>query len=319
MKRLLIVLGLLFLPPLVFRGEYAYFLSIMTIGSIYAIVAMSLNLLLGYTGQISLCHAAFFGVGAYGAAMGTAVYSMAPWIGLVLAMVFPGIIALAIGLPTVRLREHYLAMATLGIGIIVYAVLRANPCGATGGPGGIFGIPSLSILGYSIASDTSHHLLVAVMVLIIFLLSETLISSRFGTAMQAIHGSPTAALSLGIDVNRVKLKVFILSASMAGLAGGLYAFCSPLSYVNPDEVASVMLSVKFIVMVVIGGSSSLLGGILGAFLITWLPEFLRTVLHSIPFISPTDLEAIIYGVVLIVILIYAPQGLISWRERRADG
>lgn len=319
MKKALFLACLLFLPLMLFRGEYAYFLSVMTIGGIYAIVAMSLNILLGYTGQISLCHAAFFGAGAYAAAISSVNFSINPWIGIVFAMLLPGLIALVVGLPTVKLKEHYLAMATLGIGIIIYATVRANPFGATGGPGGIFGIPYLSVFSYELSSDTAHHITVYIMVIIVFFLSHILVRSRFGSLMQAIHASHTATRSLGINVESIKLKVFILSASVAGLAGGLYAFCSPLSYINPDDATSVMLSIRFIVMVVIGGAMSLTGGIIGAIVLTWLPEVLRMLSHYIPLVSPTDLEAVIYGVVLIIILIYAPGGLIRSRGTYAQG
>jgi len=318
-KRLFILVVLMFAPLVLFRGSMAYYLSLMTMTGISAIVAISLNLLLGYTGQISLCHAAFFGLGAYAAAIASVNFSLNPWIGLALSGVLPAGVALLVGLPTVRLKEHYLAMATLGIGVIVYAVLRANPFGATGGPGGIFAIPSLGFMGLTIDNDISRHVLVTAVLIAVYILCESLIRSRFGSLMQAVHASPRAVSSLGIDLEAAKLKVFVLSAALAGLAGGLYCFCSPLSYINPDDVASVMLSVKFIVMVVIGGSMSLLGGVIGALVVTWLPEFLRTLSAWVPLANPNDFEAVIYGVVLIATLIYAPQGLIRPGGARAQG
>jgi branched-chain amino acid transport system permease protein len=318
-KRLLFLVALMCLPLAVFRGDLSYYLSLMTMAGISAIVAMSLNLLLGYTGQISLCHAAFFGLGAYAAAMGSVNFGLGPWFALALSGVAPAAVALLVGFPTVRLKEHYLAMATLGIGVIVYATLRANPFGATGGPGGIFAIPSLEFMGVMIDNDISRHVLVAAVLIVVYVLCESLIRSRFGALMQAMHASPKAISSLGIDLEAAKLKVFVLSAALAGLAGGLYCFCSPLAYINPDDVASVMLSVKFIVMVVIGGSMSLLGGVIGALVVTWLPELLRAVSAWTPLANPTDFETVIYGAVLIVTLIYAPQGLIRPGGARAHG
>jgi branched-chain amino acid transport system permease protein len=316
-KNALILASFLFLPCIFFRGEHTYYLFLLTMGSMWAIVALSLNLLLGYTGQISLCHAAFFGIGAYAAAIAGVNFSLNPWIGLAASVVCPALVALVAGFPTVRLKEHYLAMATLGIGVIVYAVLRANPFGATGGPGGIFAIPSLSILGYNIDTDMSRHITVSLVLIVVFMLCQSLVGSRFGSLMKAVHESQNAVVSLGIDVNRVKLKIFALSAAMAGLAGGLYSYCSPLSYINPDDVASVMLSVKFIVMVVIGGTMSLAGGGAGAFIVTWLPDLLRAASGKVPLVNPADLEAVIYGAVLIATLIYAPQGLLRIGGRRA--
>ena len=310
MKKFAFLILISVLPLLVFRGAYAYFLSIMTIAGIYAIVAISLNLLIGYTGQISLCHAGFFGLGAYSAAVTSVSYGINPWLSLVSAVLIPGIIASIVGFPTVKLKEHYLAMATLGIGIIIYALLRANPLGITGGPGGICSIPSLHVFGQGIDSDTSHYIVVFSFLFVVFLFSHALLSSRFGDLMEAIHTSPHAALSLGINVNITKLKVFILSASMAGLAGGLYAFLSPLSYINPDDVASVMLSIKFIAMVVIGGSTSIIGGVSGAIILTWLPEVLRIITTRVPGISPSDMESVIYGVALIAIMVMYPYGLV---------
>ncbi|RLA98639.1 MAG: branched-chain amino acid ABC transporter permease [Deltaproteobacteria bacterium] len=311
MKRALLFIIIFISPIFLFRGEFAYFLSIMAIASIYAIVAMSLNILVGYTGQVSLCHAGFFGLGAYSAAIASVSYGINPWFSLLFAAFVPAMLALFVGLPTVRLKEHYLAMATLGIGIIIYGVLRANPWGITGGPGGICSIPSLVILGKGLETDLGHYMAVLLFLSIILLLSHVLLSSRFGRLMEAINYSASAAMSVGIDVNMVKLKAFVLSASMAGLSGGLYAFLSPLSYINPDGVASIMLSVKFIAMVVIGGLSSLTGGILGALVLTWLPELLRQLTKYTPGISPSDLEAIIYGVALVTIMIIYPKGLVS--------
>lgn len=305
------------LPLAVFRGPSAYYLSLMTMTGISAIVALSLNLLLGYTGQISLCHAAFFGLGAYAAAITGVNFGLSPWLGMGLSGVLPALVALFVGLPTVRLKEHYLAMATLGIGLIVYAVLRADPFGATGGPNGIFAIPPLTLMGLPISSDVSRHILVAAVLIVVYLLCDSLVRSRFGALMVAVHASPRAVSSLGIDLDTAKLKVFVLSAALAGLAGGLYCFCSPLAYINPDDVASVMLSVKFIVMVVIGGSMSLIGGVIGALIVTWLPEFLRAASKWVPLVNPTDFEAVIYGVVLIATLLYAPQGLIKPGGARA--
>jgi len=318
-KRLFILVALMCVPLALFRGELSYYLSLMTMTGISAIVAMSLNLLLGYTGQISLCHAAFFGLGAYAAAILSVNMGLSPWLGLGFSAVLPAGVALLVGLPTVRLKEHYLAMATLGIGVIVYAFLRANPFGATGGPGGIFAIPSLEFMGVRVDKDISRHVLVAVALIAVYVLCESLIRSRFGSLMQAVHASPRAVSSLGIDLEAAKLKVFVLSAALAGLAGGLYCFCSPLAYINPDDVASVMLSVKFIVMVVIGGSMSLLGGVVGALVVTWLPELLRTASAWVPLANPTDFEAVIYGAVLIATLLYAPQGLIRPGGARAHG
>jgi len=316
-KATLLLVVFLFLPCLVFMGNHTYYLSLMTMGSMYAIVALSLNLLLGYTGQISLCHAAFYGIGAYAAAMAGVNFSLNPWIGLAAAVICPALVAFVVGFPTVRLREHYLAMATLGIGMIVYAVLRADPFGATGGPGGIFAIPPLAVPGYAISSDVSRHVTVSLVLIAVFILCRSVVGSRFGSLMQAIHESQNAVVSLGIDVNMVKLKVFVASAALAGLAGGLYSYCSPLAYINPDDAASVMLSVKFIVMVVIGGTMSLAGGIAGAFAITWLPELLRAASGKVPMVNPADLEAVIYGAVLIATLIYAPGGLFRIGGHRA--
>jgi len=307
------------LPLAEIRRVMSYYLSLMTMTGISAIVAMSLNLLMGYTGQISLCHAAFYGLGAYAAAIGSVNLGLNPWLALALSVLAPAAVAVLVGFPTVRLKEHYLAMATLGIGVIVYAALRSDPFGSTGGPGGIFAIPSLELLGLKVDNDPSRHMLVTAVLIGVYVLCESLIRSRFGSLMQAVHASPRAVSSLGIDLETAKLKVFVLSACLAGLAGGLYCFCSPLAYINPDDVASVMLSVKFIVMVVIGGSMSLLGGVVGALAVTWLPEILRALSAWVPLANPTDFEAVIYGAVLIATLLYAPQGLIRPGGARAHG
>jgi branched-chain amino acid transport system permease protein len=290
--------------PFFFRKELSYYLSILSLAGIYAIAVIGLNLLMGYAGQISLGHAAFFAAGAYTSAILTTSFSVSPLLALLPSVFVPGLISFIVGMPTLKLKEHYLAMATLSIGLIVYALLRANPFDMTGGPGGIPGIPPLSVFGLVTDSDITQYYFIWALAFIIFILSSNMVSSRFGRALLAIHKSEVAANVLGVNTYKFKLKIFIISALYAGFAGYLYAHCSPLFYVNPDDVCHFVFSIKLVTMVVIGGMYSMWGSLLGAVSLAILPELLRVMGSFFHGLNTTDLEMSLYGIILILVMIF---------------
>ena len=289
--------------PLFFRHELSYYLSILSLAGIYAIIVMGLNMLMGYAGQISLGHAAFFAAGAYTSAILTTTFSISPLLSLFPAVIVSGALAFIVGIPTLKLKEHYLAMATLGIGLIMHSLLSANPFDITGGPGGIPNIPPVRVLGFVTDNDITQYYVIWMITIVMFVLSSNIVNSRFGRALLAIHKSEVVTNVLGVDTYRYKLKIFVLSAVYAGFAGYLYAHCSPLFYVNPDDVCHFVFSIKIVTMVVIGGMNTMWGALFGAVSLTLLPELLRILGAYFEGINTTDLEMAFYGVILVAVMI----------------
>ncbi len=275
-----------------------YILGLTNLVGIYAIVVLGLNLFIGYAGQISLGNAAFFGLGAYGSAILTTDVGWWPWPSMFLVAAMVALVALVVGLPALRLTGHYLAMATLGFNIVVYTILIQWDR-VTGGPSGYAGIPYLSVGGLEIDSDVKLHYLIWAMALVCLTLGLNLVRSGVGRGLAALAGDEVAAGALGVDTRRAKVKVFILSAVFASLAGSLYAHC--FSFVSPDTFG-IFASVDFVIMVVVGGMGSIWGSLFGAAIITWLPELIEVF---------EAYREIIHGLILVLILMFLPQGLVS--------
>jgi branched-chain amino acid transport system permease protein len=290
---------LLFLLPLTVTNNY-YFNVLIVIG-INSILVIGLDLLVGYTGQISLGHAAFYGLGAYITGISSARWDWPPIAGLVISLVIVGILAFLIGIPTLKLHGHYLAMATLGLGIIVFIIFQELDF-LTGGPSGLVGIAPMSLFGVMFDSDLSYYYLVCGFLLATLLLSINVVRSRVGRALRAIHGSEVAASVLGVNISRFKVGIFVLSALYAVTAGWLYAHY--ITFISPSSFG-FMFSIKLITMVVIGSLGSLWGAIFGAALLTSLPEFL---------VVFENYETSVFGLILILVMIFMPRGLLRGLE-----
>lgn len=283
----------------------SFMLSVMILIGLYSIVTSGLTMLMGYAGQISLGHAAFYGIGAYSAAIVTGTYGLPSILGIIAGIIIASLIAAIIGIPTLKLKENYLALATLGFGIIIFVFFKEFKA-LTGGLNGFFGIPSFEIFGFSFNTDMRFYYLVWFILLLSILFSSNIIQSRVGRALRSIHGSDVAANSIGVNIQQYKLKVFILSAIYASIAGSLYAHY--VSFINPD-LFTAMESINLLIMVVIGGSSSIWGGMIGALVYVLLNEGLKDI---VPTILPSvggEFQIIFFGILLVVILIYMPQGL----------
>jgi len=273
--------------------------ELMIFVGIYSLITMGLSLLTGYAGQISLGHAAFYGIGAYTSAILTAQYGLNPWPCILIGMAVTAIVALVVGAPSLKLRGHYLAMATLAFGIIIFIIFNEE-AEWTGGPDGMIGIPGLSILGFEFDSVEKYYYLVWLFVFASFIFTINIIESRSGRALRAIHASETAAESMGVDVSRYKIIVFVYSAILASLAGSLYAHY--LNFINPSTF-DLFFSIKLLIMIALGGMHDIRGAIIGAFLITFLSyEWLHYF---------EDLEVVIYGAILLLITIFLPSGLVG--------
>ncbi len=287
--------ALLFFP---FYYDNPYILGITNLVAINVIIVLGLNLFVGYAGQISLGHAAFFGLGAYGSALLTVDYGLRAWPAMGLAALLVALVALLLGGPVLRLSGHYLAMATLGFNIVIFTIM-VQWDEVTGGPSGFAGIPPLTVGPWIIDDEFRFHFLVWAITLIIITLCLNLVRSGVGRGLAALAVDERAAAGLGIDVKKEKVKIFVLSAILASLAGSLYAHC--FLFVNPDTFG-IFASVDFVIMVVVGGMGSVWGSLLGAGLLTILPEFLDI------FETYKD---IIHGLILVLILLFLPQGFVT--------
>lgn len=281
--------------PVIFPDSY-FVTVVFTAAALHAILAISLNLLMGYAGQISLGHAAFFGIGAYSSAILTTQYQWNSLLSIGAGMLLTGLIAYVIARPILRLKGHYLAMATLGFGIIV-SIILVQAGKFTGGPDGMGDIPQLELFGWSVETDLHWYIIMCSVLIIVVWLSNNLIDSRNGRALRALHGSEIAAELMGINTSAVKSAIFVFSALIASFAGSLFAHQQ--SFISPDSF-SFFFSIELVTMVVLGGLASTYGAILGAIILTFLPELL---------VVFEDYEVMVFGAILMITMIFMPQGL----------
>ncbi|NNU44989.1 branched-chain amino acid ABC transporter permease [Ramlibacter montanisoli] len=292
------------LAPLALPNNYAYEIAIQV--ALNAVVCVGLNLLIGYAGQISLGHAGFFALGGYASAILAARYGVPVWLSLPAACAGVGALAYVVGRPTLRLKGHTLAMATLGLGVIISIALTTEDK-LTGGPDGMT-VPPLVLFGWAVQGERLWYWIAGVLLVGTVWLALNLIESPNGRALRALHGSEVAAQTLGIDAARFKLQVFTLSAVLAALAGALTAHYA--GFITPVK-ASFLHSVELVIMVVFGGMASVFGAVVGAAVLTVLPQLL-TVLK--------DYEMMVFGAVLVATMVLFPQGLVPslarwWRGR----
>ncbi|MDD5641467.1 MAG: branched-chain amino acid ABC transporter permease [Syntrophales bacterium] len=291
-----VLAGILLVTPLVVNNPYN--LGILNLIGLYVIVVLGLNLFIGYAGQISLGHAAFFGLGAYGSAILTATYHFPAWPAMALTAVMMAVVAFALGVPTLRLTGHYLAMATLGFNYVVSSIFVQWDA-VTGGPAGLSGVPPLSLFGFHFDSDVKFHYLVWTFALVALALCLNLVRSGIGRGLAALAQDEVAAATFGVNVQRDKVRVFVLSAVFASVGGSLYAHY--FGYVNPDAF-SIFKSLDLVIMVVVGGLGSIWGTLFGVGFIVILP-------HVVDFLD--TYSDIIHGVILVIILLFLPQGFIT--------
>lgn len=280
--------------PLFLPNVYYYDVAI-RIG-INAIVVVGLNLLIGYAGQISLGHAGFFGLGAYTSGILTSRYDCPALLALLAGVALVGIIAFLVARPILRLRGHYLAMATLGLGIIM-SIILTNEVWLTGGPDGM-SVPPFTVLGWKLRGEENWYWVIGGMLLLTVWLALNIIDSPPGRALRAVHGSEVAAQVVGVDTTSYKVLLFVLSAIIASIMGGVWAHYA--GFITPGQ-AGFLHSIELVTMVVLGGMASTFGALVGAVILTLLPQVL-TGLH--------DYEMVVLGLILMVTLIFLPKGLV---------
>ena len=279
-----------------------YFLHIVITIGFYVVLTLSLNLVTGYAGQFSLGHAAFYGIGAYIAALAMLKLGVSFWVAALLAAVLTGISGLFLGLPALRLQGDYLGIVTLGFGEIVRLVF-VNWVDVTRGPMGLPGVPSPEFPGISFDGKEPFYYLVLGMVLMTLVVMHRLTTSRFGLALMTIREDEIAASAVGVNPTRIKLAAFSIGALFAGLTGAVYA--SYISFVSPDSFMFID-SVTILAMVVLGGQASIPGSIIGAIILVIIPEWLR-------FLS--QYRMLLYGMMMVAMMIYKPEGFWGFQHR----
>jgi branched-chain amino acid transport system permease protein len=289
----LVFIFLIILFP-VFSGG-AYTLTVGIFSGINALVAIGLCILMGYAGQVSLGQAGFYGIGAYVSSVLSLHLGLPIVVSAILAMVAAAVAAMILAVPALRLKGHYLAVATLGFGEIINVIL--NEWGP-GGPSGFGDIPHFGLPGYAIDSTKGYFFLVWGLVAAVMFFSINLNNSRTGRALRAVHDSEAACNAMGLNVTALKIKVFILSAVYAALAGSLYAHY--VTFISPGSF-SLFYSILVLTMVIVGGITNLWGAIIGAVVITVLPELLRRF---------EELDVLLYGLILTSSLMFFRKGLV---------
>ncbi len=297
---LLLLMAVIAALPLVMPNRFYFDLANKAMLS--ALVCVGLNLMIGYAGQISLGHGAFFALGAYASALLTGQLKLPALVALVCAAAVTALVAAVIGRPILRLKGHYLAMATLGFGVILHTVFMRE-VGWSGGPDGRT-VAAFTIGAWRITRPEQWYWVIGAFLVGGVLVARLLIDSAFGRALRAIHGAENAAASSGVYLADMKLRVFVISAVYASVAGSLFAHAD--QFITPGE-ASFLRSIEFVTMVVFGGLASTFGSIVGAVLLTVLGQLAANF---------SDYKHIVFGAILMVTMTLMPAGLVPTLARK---
>lgn len=291
-----IVILVAFLVPVVVTETYL--LHLISMSLIWIILTQGLNVIQGYTGYVSLAQASFFGIGAYASALLTMKAELSFWAALLLSVVITTLIGMAIGFPILRTKDHYFAIVTMAFCMITFIVMQTWE-EVTGGDAGLSGVPIPEpIFGLNFAKKEDFYYLLLVLVLLVLFIVYRIIHSKIGRAMISIRENEPLAQSMGIALFKYKLMAFSISAALGGLSGSLYAHYT--KYISPTPFA-LDYSLNAILAVILGGSGTIVGPIIGSFLLIFLPEYLRIA---------EEYRLVIYSLLLILITIYAPKGVI---------
>ncbi|MBO9512991.1 MAG: branched-chain amino acid ABC transporter permease [Variovorax sp.] len=284
-----------------------YNLRILVLALQTAIAAIGLSVCFGWAGLIQLGQAAFIGLGAYGSAIASMRLGLDFWLAMPLAMALAGAVALLIAVPMLRLRGHYLALATVGFNVTL-EIIAKNWQALTGGTDGISGIPGIRVFGHEIQTDTGYYFLSLAFLAVVAAFAMLLRQSRFGRAMIAVRDDEIASGTSGVPVVRTKVAAFVISSVLAGLSGALYAHYA--HFVAPADF-DMWRSISILVMVIVGGEMSIAGAVAGAILLSFAPEWLRFV---------GDAYLAVFGVAVLLVLIFMPEGIAGrlrrWTMRR---
>jgi len=282
-----------------------YILHILILIGIYIILSISLNLIAGYTGLLSIAHAAFYGIGAYVAAL-MALNLHSPFlVNIVCAIILSGLLGAMVGIPSLRIRDDYFVIATFAFQVISFSILN-NWVSFTGGPMGLPGIPQPTIFGLTISSHLGFLLLIGFFCALIFWLSHRIVQSPFGRVLKAIREDEVFAQAAGKNVAAFKVLVFVIGAGMAAIAGVMYVYY--ISFIDPSSF-TVMESIFIISVVIVGGAGSLWGPVIGAVVLVVLPELLRFI--GLPSFVAANVRQILYGGLLVAFMMWRPHGFLG--------
>ncbi len=280
--------------------DYLYHILILI--NIYIIIAISLNLIAGYSGLLSIAHSAFYGIGAYTTALLWLYLGTGFWINIWICISLSAVFGLIIACPSLRIYDDYFAIATFGFQMIVFSIFN-NWVDFTKGPQGIPGIPSPSIFSYEIDSHVGFFLLSFFFVFIVYFLIKQLVESPFGLILKGIREDEVFTKAAGKNIAKYKILVFVIGGSLASIAGALYAHY--ISYIDPTSF-TINESIFMLSIVIIGGMASLRGSVLGAVVLVILPEALRFI--GLPSSVAANLRQVFYGALLILFMMYRPRG-----------
>lgn len=291
-----------------------YFLHVAILVLIYAIISMSYNLLLGFSALFSLAHAAMFGIGAYASALLAMQLGLNVWISLAGAVLITAAAGALIGIPALRVRSHYLVVLSFGFQMVIYSLMM-NLVSLTGGEGGIVGIPKPSIMSFPLKTKWHFLLTIGIITALVLLVAVRWGKAPFGRVLKAIRDDEEATQALGKNIFVFKVTVFMISGALAAVAGSLYAHY--IGFINPFTF-SLHESVFMLAMVVFGGSGNIYGSVFGALVLVSVPEFLRFVRGFSEAIAG-PFRQILYGLMLMFMMRFRPQGLISEYKKSKSG
>lgn len=291
----LIGVVILILLPILLKSKPS-FIAYINLAIIYAIATEGLNLLIGVSGQISLGHAAFMGIGAYTSAVLIMSLHWPCILAIICGMIVAAFFGFIIGFPALRLKGFYLAIATMALGSAITDIIRRLPF--TGGDQGLKNIPPISIFNFSFSSEISKYYLFLAILVVVAILIGNFLKGKSGMGLRAMRDSEAGAVSYGVNISYHKVLAFIVSSALAGLAGALYA--QSISYLNPTNFG-LDLSINFLAITIIGGLGTIAGPILGSVLWVIVPRFFGSRFSS--------MATVIFGIILIIVVLVLPNGL----------
>lgn len=280
-----------------------YILHLLIMINIYLILAFSLNLLVGYTGLLSIAHAAFYGIGAYISTLFVMKLGINFFIAIPLTIILAMLLSLLVSVPSIRLKGDYFILATLGFQAVIYGILY-NWVSVTRGPYGIPGIPRPEIFGFRFGNIPSYFILSTTFAVLVFFVFRQMILAPFGRTLKAIREDETVALGLGKNVVKFKKVSFAISAGMAAIAGALYA--GYMTYIDPTSF-TIYESIFILSMILIGGTGNIKGSVVGVILVILIPEMLRFL--GLPQSIAANARQMIYGLLLVILMYFRPQGI----------
>ena len=282
-----------------------YFIHLAILIGIYVPLALSLNLVVGYTGLLSVTHAAFYGIGAYAVAILMTVYHWPFLLAILVGIIIAGLVALLLGLILSRFKDDYYALVSFGFNIIIYSIFL-NWETLTRGPLGIPGIGRPTLFGLELSSNLSFLVLTLVGAGLVYLISLGITKSSFGRVLKGIREDEKALSIFGYNTKLFKLTIFVITAGMAGLAGGLFA--TYITFIDPSTFG-LNESIFILAIIILGGMASLKGSVVGAIFLILLPEILRFV--GFPTDVAAQMRQVVYGLLLVLLMLYRPQGLVG--------